>query len=90
MIEEYFSIKRRCLKLEECFLFFFLNKDKDFNVLRKKIFDIILKLDKVVLEGEKFKGKINVDFKRELDFLFLENCLFKGLFLKVGEEMLYN
>ncbi|KAG2269987.1 hypothetical protein Bca52824_064542 [Brassica carinata] len=38
MTEEYFSIKRRCLKLEECPSLSSLNKDKDFE---KKIPDII-------------------------------------------------
>ncbi|CAG7864250.1 unnamed protein product [Brassica rapa] len=90
MTEEYFSIKRRCLKLEECPSLSFLNKDKDFNVLRKKIPDIISKLDKVVLEGEKLKGKTNADSKRELDSLLLENRLLKGSLLKAGEEMSHN
>ncbi|CAN6975152.1 WPP domain-associated protein-like [Brassica rapa] len=87
MTEEYFSIKRRCLKLEECPSLSFLNKDKDFNVLRKKIPDIISKLDKVVLEGEKLKGKNNADSKRELDFLLLENSQLKDSLSEAGEKV---
>ncbi|XP_024009106.1 WPP domain-associated protein-like [Eutrema salsugineum] len=52
MTEEYFSIKRRYLKLEECGSFSSLKKDKEFDLLRKKIPDIISKLDKVLLEDE--------------------------------------
>ncbi|XP_018481678.2 WPP domain-associated protein-like [Raphanus sativus] len=73
MTEEYFSIKRRCLRLEECPSLSSLNKDKDFDVLRKKIPDVISKLDKVVLE----EGKNSADSKRLLDSLLLENSQLK-------------
>lgn len=79
MTEEYFSIKRRCLRLEECPSLSSLNKDKDFDVLRKKIPDIISKLDKVVLN--------NADSKRLLDSLLLENSWLKDSLLEAGEEV---
>ncbi|KAG2304037.1 hypothetical protein Bca52824_032688 [Brassica carinata] len=87
MTEEYFSIKRRYLKLEECPSFSSLNKDKDFDVLRKKIPDIISKLDKLVLEDEKLKGKSLADSKRQLDSLLLENRQLKDSLYEAGEEM---
>lgn len=89
MTEEYFSIKRRYLKLEECGSFSSLKTDKEFDVLRKKIPDIILKLDKVLLESEKsvFEGKNDVDVKSQLDSLLLENCQLKDSRLEAGKKM---
>ncbi|KAL0695788.1 hypothetical protein Bca4012_062968 [Brassica carinata] len=87
MTEEYFSIKRRCLKLEECGSSSSLNKDKDFDLLRKKIPDIISKLDKLVLEDEKLKGKSLADSKRQLDSLLLENRQLKDSLYEANEEM---
>ncbi|CAN6882210.1 unnamed protein product [Brassica oleracea] len=84
MTEEYFSIKRRCLKLEECPSLSSLNKDKDFE---KKIPDIISKLDKVLLEDAKLKGKNNADSKRELDFMLLENSRLKDSLSEAGEKV---
>ncbi|VVA99214.1 unnamed protein product [Arabis nemorensis] len=75
MTEEYFSIKRRCSKLEKRASFSCLKKDKEFDVLRKKISDIISKLDKVLSEDEKsvFEGKNNAALKSQVDSLLLEN-----------------
>ncbi|EOA40004.1 hypothetical protein CARUB_v10008693mg [Capsella rubella] len=89
MTDEYFSIKRRYLKLEECGSFSSLKKDKEFDVLRKKIPDIILKLDKVLLKGEKtvFEGKKDVDIKSQLDSLLLENSQLKDSLLDAGKKM---
>ncbi|KAF8105812.1 hypothetical protein N665_0155s0029 [Sinapis alba] len=87
MTEEYFSIKRRCMKLEECPSFSSLNRDNDFDVLCKKIADIISKLDKLVLEDDKLKGKSNADSKRRLDSLLLENSQLKDSLLEADEEM---
>lgn len=73
--EEHFSIKRRCLKLEKHASFSCLKKDKEFDVLQKKIPDIFLKLDKVLSEDEKsvFEGKNNAALKSQVDSLLLEN-----------------
>ncbi|XP_010460859.1 PREDICTED: WPP domain-associated protein-like [Camelina sativa] len=91
MTEEYFSIKRRCLNLEECGSYSSLKTDKGFfDVLRKKLPDIILRLDKVLLEGEKsfvFEGMNDADIKNQLDSLLRENCQLKDSLLEAGKKI---
>uniref|UniRef100_A0A1J3D2F6 WPP domain-associated protein n=1 Tax=Noccaea caerulescens TaxID=107243 RepID=A0A1J3D2F6_NOCCA len=77
MTEEYFSIKRRCLNLEERGSFSCLKKDKEFDALRKKIPNIISKLEKVLSEGE----------KSLLESLLLENRQLKDSLSEADEKM---
>ncbi|KAL2474167.1 WPP domain-associated protein [Forsythia ovata] len=74
--EKYFSLKREYLKQKS--LFASLRKDEEFDMLRKKIPEIISKLDDVQLETEKFSALTNnaeclVKLKDRLDTLLCEN-----------------
>ncbi|KAK8496281.1 hypothetical protein V6N12_003451 [Hibiscus sabdariffa] len=51
MTEKYFSLKRKYLKEKGSSLPF--RKDKEFDVLKKKIPDVIVKLDRILVENEK-------------------------------------
>ncbi|CAH8354840.1 unnamed protein product [Eruca vesicaria subsp. sativa] len=87
MTEEYFSIQRRYSKLEECRSFSSFKKDKNCDFLLKKIPDIISKLDKVVSEDDKLKGKSNADSKSQLDSLLLQNRQLKDSLFEAEDKM---
>ncbi|GLT35705.1 hypothetical protein SLA2020_101330 [Shorea laevis] len=53
MIEEYYSLKREFLKLKERGPSLPLRKDRDFDILRKKIPEVISKLDNILVPNEK-------------------------------------
>ncbi|KAL2524375.1 WPP domain-associated protein [Abeliophyllum distichum] len=74
--EEYFSLKREYLKQKSSFVSF--RKDEEFDMLKKKIPEIISKLDDIQLETEKFSALTNnaeclVKLKDRLDTLLFEN-----------------
>ncbi|XP_022879371.1 WPP domain-associated protein-like isoform X2 [Olea europaea var. sylvestris] len=74
--EEYFTLRREHLKQKSFFMSY--RKDEEFDVLRKKIPEIISKLDDVHLETEKFSALTNnadclVNLKDRLNILLCEN-----------------
>ncbi|CAA2956881.1 Hypothetical predicted protein [Olea europaea subsp. europaea] len=74
--EEYYSLKREYLNQKSSFLSH--RKDEEFDMLRKKIPEIISKLDGVHLETEKFSALTNnaeclVKLKDRLNTLLCEN-----------------
>jgi hypothetical protein len=76
LTEEYFSLKREYLKERGASLP--LKKDKEFDMLRKKIPDVILKLDDILIEKEMLpvvtENADNISsFKDRLDSLLCEN-----------------
>ncbi|XP_021298406.1 WPP domain-associated protein isoform X2 [Herrania umbratica] len=76
MTEEYFSLKREYLKERGSSLPF--RKDKEFDVLRKKIPDVIVKLDRILVGNEKFpllsnNGETLGILKDRLESLLSEN-----------------
>ncbi|XP_010540650.1 PREDICTED: WPP domain-associated protein [Tarenaya hassleriana] len=88
MTEDYFSLKREYLNLKERGSFSSLKRDKEFDALRRKIPDVISKLDKILLENEKFVSaeKNNADLKSRLDTLLLENCQLRDLLMEMKRE----
>lgn len=83
MIEEYFILKREFFKekefLKERGFFVVFRKDKDFEMLRKKILEVILKLDGIFIGSERLFEFCNY-FRDILDSFFLENYRFRGVF----------
>ncbi|XP_022723511.1 WPP domain-associated protein-like [Durio zibethinus] len=76
MTEKYFSLKREYLKERGSSLP--SRKDKEFDVLRKKIPDVIVKLDRILVENEKFPLLSNnnenlIILKDKLESLLSEN-----------------
>ncbi|XVE89369.1 hypothetical protein DITRI_Ditri19aG0196300 [Diplodiscus trichospermus] len=76
MTEKYFGLKREYLKEKGSSLP--SRKDKEFDVLRKKIPDIIVKLDRILEENEKFPLLSNnnenlIILKERLESLLSEN-----------------
>lgn len=75
LTEEYFSLKREYLKERGSSLPH--KKDKEFDVLRKKIPDVILKLDNILIEKEKLPDTKDAEnlsnLKDRLDNLLSEN-----------------
>ncbi|KAL7241911.1 hypothetical protein ACSBR1_014482 [Camellia fascicularis] len=53
LTEDYFGLKREYLKIKEKGSSLPLRKDKDLDMLRKKIPEVILKLDDILVENEK-------------------------------------
>lgn len=82
MTEEYFSLKRQFLKerelLKEKGLFAPSKKDKDFEMLRKNISDVILKLDDILVSNERL-SEFCQNSKRRLDVILSENQQFRDL-----------
>ena len=82
MTEEYFALKRQFLKerelLKEKGFFAPSKKDKDFEMLRKSISDVILKLDDILVSNEKLSAFCQ-NSKRRLDVILWENQLFRDL-----------
>ncbi|XP_073299194.1 WPP domain-associated protein-like [Primulina huaijiensis] len=75
--EEYFSLKRDYLNERRSYVTH--RKDEEFDVLRKKIPEVITKLDCFLLENKKFPAMINnaesvVKLKGELESLHSDNC----------------
>ncbi|XP_022716464.1 WPP domain-associated protein-like isoform X2 [Durio zibethinus] len=76
MTEKYYSVKREYFKERVSSLP--SRKDKEFDVLRKKIPDVIVKLDRILVENEKFPVLSNnneklIIFKDRLESLLSEN-----------------
>lgn len=76
MTEEYFGLKKEYLNEKRSSSL--LKKDKEFDVLRKKIPDVILKLDDILLENEKLPAVSNNaeslnSLKDRLEALLAEN-----------------
>ncbi|XP_007022891.2 PREDICTED: WPP domain-associated protein [Theobroma cacao] len=76
LTEEYFTLKREYLKERGSSLPF--RKDKEFDVLRKKIPDVIVKLDRILVGNEKFplvsnNGETLGSLKDRLESLLSEN-----------------
>lgn len=84
--EENFTLKRELLKEREKSSL--LKKDKEFDILRRKIPDIILKLDDILLENEKLRSSGANDeslgtMRNRLESLISENHHLKDL---LGEK----
>ncbi|KAG7034769.1 WPP domain-associated protein [Cucurbita argyrosperma subsp. argyrosperma] len=84
--EENFTLKRELLKEREKSSL--LKKDKEFDILRRKIPDIILKLDDILLENEKLRSSSANDeslgtMRNRLESLISENHHLKDL---LGEK----
>ncbi|GLU17537.1 hypothetical protein SLE2022_338990 [Rubroshorea leprosula] len=91
MTEDYYSLKREFLNLKERGPSLPLRKDKDFDILRKKIPEVILKLDNILVPNEKLPAFGNnadgIDCLRDrLESLLLENRQLRDLLAdKEGE-----
>lgn len=86
MTEENFTLKRELLKEKEKSSL--LKKDKEFDILRRKIPDIILKLEDILMENEKLRSSGANDenlgtMRNKLDSLISENHHLKDL---LGEK----
>ncbi|GLT35707.1 hypothetical protein SLA2020_101350 [Shorea laevis] len=85
MAEDYHNLKREFLKLKERGPSLSLRKDRDFDILRKKIPEVILKLDNILVPNEKLPAFGNnadgLDCSRDrLESLLLENRRLRDLF----------
>lgn len=82
MTEEYFTLKREFLKekelLKERGPFAAFRKDKDFEMLRKKISEVILKLDGILTGSERLSEFCNHS-RDILDSLLSENHRLRGV-----------
>ncbi|GLU17538.1 hypothetical protein SLE2022_339000 [Rubroshorea leprosula] len=91
MIEEYYSVKREFLKLKESGPSLPLKKDRDFDILRKKIPEVLFKLDDNLVPNEKIPAFGNnadgLDCLRDrLESLLLKNRQVRDLLAdKEGE-----
>ncbi|GKV09518.1 hypothetical protein SLEP1_g21004 [Rubroshorea leprosula] len=91
MTEDYYSLKREFLNLKERGPSLPLRKDKDFDILRKKIPEVILKLDNILVPNEKLpvfgNNADGIDCLRDrLESLLLENRQLRDLLAdKEGE-----
>ncbi|XP_057971931.1 WPP domain-associated protein [Malania oleifera] len=90
MTEEYFILKRELFKEREASLL--LRKDKEFDVLKKKIPQVISKLEYVLLENEKLpsgcsKGESLGGLKDRLDALLSENRKLRDLLTDKKKEV---
>ncbi|KAJ0963188.1 hypothetical protein J5N97_028310 [Dioscorea zingiberensis] len=88
--EELFSLKREFLKERGSL---HLRKDKEFELLRKKIPEVIQKLDGVLQEDKKFPlvhdDQLLNSLKERIDALYFENQHLKGLLGDKRKEVLY-
>ncbi|CAK7345907.1 unnamed protein product [Dovyalis caffra] len=92
MTEEFFSLKREYLRERGSALP--VRKDKDFDTLRKKIPEVILKLDDILIETEKVPATSNNaesldDMKDKLESLHLENLELQDLLAQKKREIKY-
>lgn len=84
MTEEYFSLKRQFFK-ERGFSMHF-KKDKEFDILRKKIPEVVFKLDDILIENEKLpefyknSGSLG-NLKERLESLLSENRQLRDLLM---------
>ncbi|CAN8287516.1 unnamed protein product [Cochlearia groenlandica] len=88
--EQCFEFKRKYLNLKEGGSFSPVGKDKELEVMRKKIPSVISKLDKILSEDVKVvsEGKDNAGFKSLLDSLIQENRQLKDSLSDSSEKML--
>ncbi|XP_019425669.1 PREDICTED: WPP domain-associated protein-like isoform X2 [Lupinus angustifolius] len=92
MTEENFRLRREVLNLKERGSHSPMKKDKDFDLLRKKISDAISKLDKILVGNEKvhwFTENIESlsSLKDRLDFLLSENHQLKDTLTDKKKEI---
>ncbi|KAE9594837.1 hypothetical protein Lal_00013215 [Lupinus albus] len=92
MTEENFRLKREVLNLKERGSHLLLKKDKDFDLLKKKIPHVISKLDKILVGNEKvnqFTENIESlsSSKDRLDFLLSENHQLKDTLTDKKKEI---
>ncbi|KAJ9163205.1 hypothetical protein P3X46_022901 [Hevea brasiliensis] len=90
MTEEFFSLKREYLKERGSSVP--VRKDKEFDSLRKKIPEVILKLDGILMENEKLpsfsnNGDCLNNLKDRLESLCLENRQLRDLLLDKKKEI---
>lgn len=90
--EENFCLRRELLNLKERGSSFSLKKDKDFDLLKKKIPDAISKLNEVLDGNEKLRQfSENIEslcsFKDRLDFLQSENYQLKDMLTDKNKEI---
>lgn len=88
--EEYFSLRREFLKNRGPMLS--LRKDKDFEVFRKKIPELVSKLDNMIMENETLalvfeKNEMVCDLEDRIDALVSENNQLKDLLTKKSKEI---
>ncbi|KAJ0018893.1 hypothetical protein Pint_11256 [Pistacia integerrima] len=90
MTEEYFSLKREYLRERGSSLPF--KKDKEFDALRKKIPEVILKLDDILLENEKLdpfskNAESLCCLKDRLESLLSDNRQLRGMITDKKREV---
>ncbi|XP_057544822.1 WPP domain-associated protein [Amaranthus tricolor] len=90
MTEEYFALKRELLKerefVKEIGPFAALKKDKEFEIVRKKIPEVLVKLDDMVRDNEKLSKFCNHS-RDTLDSLLGENRRLKEFLYKQKQEV---
>uniref|UniRef100_A0A5B7BJP8 Putative WPP domain-associated protein n=1 Tax=Davidia involucrata TaxID=16924 RepID=A0A5B7BJP8_DAVIN len=89
--EEYFILRREYLRERGSSLH--LRKDKEFDILRKKIPEVILKLDNLLVENEKLptfsnNGESLDSFKDRLENLLLENRQLRDSLTDKNKELM--
>ncbi|KAI5446809.1 hypothetical protein KIW84_014593 [Lathyrus oleraceus] len=90
--EENFCLRRELLNLKERGSSFSLKKDKDFDLLKKKIPDVVSKLNEILDGNEKLRQfSENIEslnsFKDRLDFLQTENHQLKDMLTDKNKEV---
>ncbi|XP_045802161.1 WPP domain-associated protein [Trifolium pratense] len=90
--EENFCLRRELLNLKERGSSFSLKKDKDFDLLKKKIPDVVSKLNEILDGNEKLRQfSENIEslssFKDRLDFLQSENHELKDILTNKEKEL---
>ncbi|XP_058762782.1 WPP domain-associated protein-like [Vicia villosa] len=90
--EENFCLRRELLNLKERGSSFSLKKDKDFDLLKKKIPDVVTKLNEILDGNEKLRQfSENIEslssFKDRLDFLQTENSQLKDMLTEKKKEV---
>ncbi|KZV58278.1 WPP domain-associated protein [Dorcoceras hygrometricum] len=88
--EDYFSLKRDYLNERRSYVAH--RKDEEFDVLRKKIPEVITKLDCFLLENKRFpamitKAESSVKLKGELESLRSENCQLRDTLANKESEL---
>ncbi|KAJ9140876.1 hypothetical protein P3X46_031468 [Hevea brasiliensis] len=90
MTEEFFSLKRKYMKRRGSSVP--VRKDKEFDSLRKKILEVILKLDDILMENEKVplfcnNGDCLDSLKDRLEQLCLENQQLRNLLMDKKKQI---
>lgn len=87
MTEDYFALKREYLKERGSSLP--IKKDKEFDILRKKIPEVLLKLDDILVENEKLPtfSENAKGLKDRLESLLLENRKLRSLLTDKKNEV---